>query len=172
MPTAEAPGKLKNRDDKKLVNTDKEKVSRSLGGVQLLQPELLRNKVLFCCSRPCSSLRKVCTSSCPRSAWPRAAAWTSSSSPASTWTWPPWLTCPRTPAAPSTSTTTFRYNPYQANVLISLGMRCINAAICWLKFAHTQYFAAERRVLCVAGGGGWRAFPERPEERLAKEHRV
>lgn len=27
MPTAEAPGKLKNRDDKKLVNTDKEKVS-------------------------------------------------------------------------------------------------------------------------------------------------
>lgn len=28
MPTAEAPGKLKNRDDKKLVNTDKEKVSR------------------------------------------------------------------------------------------------------------------------------------------------
>lgn len=26
MPTAEAPGKLKNRDDKKLVNTDKEKV--------------------------------------------------------------------------------------------------------------------------------------------------
>lgn len=29
MPTAEAPGKLKNRDDKKLVNTDKEKVSSS-----------------------------------------------------------------------------------------------------------------------------------------------
>lgn len=27
MPTAEAPGKLKNRDDKKLVGTDKEKVS-------------------------------------------------------------------------------------------------------------------------------------------------
>ncbi len=27
MPTAEAPGKLKNRDDKKLVNTEKEKVS-------------------------------------------------------------------------------------------------------------------------------------------------
>lgn len=26
LPTAEAPGKLKNRDDKKLVNTDKEKV--------------------------------------------------------------------------------------------------------------------------------------------------
>lgn len=26
MPTAEAPGKLKNRDDKKLVNTEKEKV--------------------------------------------------------------------------------------------------------------------------------------------------
>ncbi|XP_017269960.1 protein transport protein Sec24D [Kryptolebias marmoratus] len=26
MPTAEAPGKLKNRDDKKLVNTDKEKI--------------------------------------------------------------------------------------------------------------------------------------------------
>lgn len=30
MPTAEAPGKLKNRDDKKLVNTDKEKVSTFL----------------------------------------------------------------------------------------------------------------------------------------------
>lgn len=29
MPTAEAPGKLKNRDDKKLVGTDKEKVSGS-----------------------------------------------------------------------------------------------------------------------------------------------
>lgn len=28
MPTAEAPGKLKNRDDKKLINTDKEKVSK------------------------------------------------------------------------------------------------------------------------------------------------
>lgn len=27
MPTAEAPGKLKNRDDKKLVSTEKEKVS-------------------------------------------------------------------------------------------------------------------------------------------------
>lgn len=66
---------------------------------------------MFCCSRPCSSHRKVCTSSCPRSVWPRAAAWTSSSSPASTWTWPPWPTCPRTPAAPSTSTTTFRYGP-------------------------------------------------------------
>lgn len=26
LPTAEAPGKLKNRDDKKLLNTDKEKV--------------------------------------------------------------------------------------------------------------------------------------------------
>merc|ERR1719357_740309 len=26
MPTAEAPGKLKNRDDKKLVNTEKEKI--------------------------------------------------------------------------------------------------------------------------------------------------
>ncbi|CAL8369179.1 unnamed protein product [Boreogadus saida] len=26
IPTAEAPGKLKNRDDKKLVSTDKEKV--------------------------------------------------------------------------------------------------------------------------------------------------
>lgn len=30
MPTAEAPGKLKNRDDKKLVGTDKEKVSNFL----------------------------------------------------------------------------------------------------------------------------------------------
>lgn len=30
MPTAEAPGKLKNRDDKKLVNTEKEKVSNVL----------------------------------------------------------------------------------------------------------------------------------------------
>lgn len=29
MPTAEAPGKLKNRDDRKLVNTDKEKVPGS-----------------------------------------------------------------------------------------------------------------------------------------------
>lgn len=29
MPTAEAPGKLKNRDDKKLINTEKEKVSES-----------------------------------------------------------------------------------------------------------------------------------------------
>lgn len=26
LPVAEAPGKLKNRDDKKLINTDKEKV--------------------------------------------------------------------------------------------------------------------------------------------------
>lgn len=26
LPIAEAPGKLKNRDDKKLINTDKEKV--------------------------------------------------------------------------------------------------------------------------------------------------
>lgn len=26
LPTAEAPGKLRNRDDKKLLNTDKEKV--------------------------------------------------------------------------------------------------------------------------------------------------
>lgn len=33
MPTAEAPGKLKNRDDKKLVNTEKEKVSCLLGRV-------------------------------------------------------------------------------------------------------------------------------------------
>lgn len=31
MPTAEAPGKLKNRDDKKLVNTEKEKVSERFG---------------------------------------------------------------------------------------------------------------------------------------------
>lgn len=27
LPIAEAPGKLKNRDDKKLINTDKEKVT-------------------------------------------------------------------------------------------------------------------------------------------------
>lgn len=31
MPTAEAPGKLKNRDDKKLINTEKEKVSLFFG---------------------------------------------------------------------------------------------------------------------------------------------
>lgn len=30
IPTAEAPGKLKNRDDKKLVNTEKEKVNNCL----------------------------------------------------------------------------------------------------------------------------------------------
>lgn len=29
LPTAEAPGKLRNRDDKKLINTDKEKVGAS-----------------------------------------------------------------------------------------------------------------------------------------------
>lgn len=36
MPTAEAPGKLKNRDDKKLVNTDKEKVSSFVFLVNIL----------------------------------------------------------------------------------------------------------------------------------------
>lgn len=30
LPTAEAPGKLKNRDDKKLLNTEKEKVFSAL----------------------------------------------------------------------------------------------------------------------------------------------
>ena len=30
LPTAEAPGKLRNRDDKKLLNTDKEKVFSTL----------------------------------------------------------------------------------------------------------------------------------------------
>lgn len=29
IPTAEAPGKLKNRDDKKLINTEKEKVKQN-----------------------------------------------------------------------------------------------------------------------------------------------
>lgn len=30
LPTVEAPGKLRNRDDKKLLNTDKEKVFSAL----------------------------------------------------------------------------------------------------------------------------------------------
>lgn len=33
LPTAEAPGKLRNRDDKKLINTDKEKVGASCPAV-------------------------------------------------------------------------------------------------------------------------------------------
>lgn len=50
MPTAEAPGKLKNRDDKKLVNTEKEKVRTLLSAVELHQPELLIQT--FCSAAP------------------------------------------------------------------------------------------------------------------------
>ncbi|KFP52396.1 Protein transport protein Sec24D, partial [Cathartes aura] len=38
LPTAEAPGKLRNRDDKKLLNTDKEKVFSTLNA--LFQPQV------------------------------------------------------------------------------------------------------------------------------------
>lgn len=61
-------------------------------------------------SRLCSSLRKERTSSCLRTVWHRAAVWIFSSFPASMWTWQQWLMCPRTPEAPSTSTTTSRYS--------------------------------------------------------------
>lgn len=50
MPMAEAPGKLKNRDDKKLVNTEKEKVRTLLCTVELHQPELLIQ--FFCSAAP------------------------------------------------------------------------------------------------------------------------
>ncbi|KAK7913407.1 hypothetical protein WMY93_013618 [Mugilogobius chulae] len=61
LPIAEAPGKLKNREDKKLVGTDKEK--------SLFQPQ-----VSFY-----NTLAKDCVA--------RAAVWTCSSSQTSTWTW-------------------------------------------------------------------------------------
>lgn len=35
LPIAEAPGKLKNREDKKLIGTDKEKVNSSLTSLAL-----------------------------------------------------------------------------------------------------------------------------------------
>lgn len=69
---------------------------------------------IFFFLRPCSNLRKECMSSCLKIVWHRAAVWISSYSPASTWTWQPWLMCPHTPEAPSTSTPTSRYNSRQA----------------------------------------------------------
>jgi len=45
LPIAEAPGKLKNRDDKKLINTDKEKVIMTC--VMLtLQVSILPHKIV------------------------------------------------------------------------------------------------------------------------------
>lgn len=78
--------------------------------------------VFFCSLRLCSSLRKEFMSSCLRIVWHMAAVWISSSSPASTWTWRPWRMCPRTPEAPSTSTTTSRYNIQQANLFADLSV--------------------------------------------------
>lgn len=47
MPTAEAPGKLKNRDDKKLVNTEKEKVRALHCTVELNLPRHLMERSCF-----------------------------------------------------------------------------------------------------------------------------
>lgn len=42
LPIAEAPGKLKNREDKKLIGTDKEKVKTSA-------PSCASHSTQFCC---------------------------------------------------------------------------------------------------------------------------
>lgn len=150
MPTAEAPGKLKNRDDKKVVNTEKEKVRTSLCAAELSSARAFNPPLLFCSSRPCSSLRKECMSSCPKSVWRRAAAWTSSSSRASTWTWPPWLSCPRTPAALCTNTATSR-SGLGASIDVF-----VNAATCWLKLYTHGTFPISETCFPLGGGCRWR----------------
>lgn len=104
--------------------------------------------------RLCSSLTRACTSSCPRSVWRRAAAWTSSSSPASTPTWPPWATSRHAREAPCTSTATSRY---QENALSS---------------DDRTVAVRSNATLVSSGGRGRRTLPARPEERRAEEHRL
>lgn len=43
LPIAEAPGKLKNREDKKLIGTDKEKVNTSVASI------VLSDYTVICC---------------------------------------------------------------------------------------------------------------------------
>lgn len=51
LPIAEAPGKLKNREDKKLIGTDKEKVKTSAASCASLYAQFCCSKVILsvCC---------------------------------------------------------------------------------------------------------------------------
>lgn len=58
LPIAEAPGKLKNREDKKLIGTDKEKVNTSVGNCALLYTVVTKLFYSIVCV-VCSSLMSI-----------------------------------------------------------------------------------------------------------------
>ena len=86
LPIAEAPGKLKNREDKKLIGTDKEKVNAIAARINQLR---IFSPTHSSPSRVVHSLcfrhRQDSTTTWQRTVLPRAAAWIFSSSLISMW---------------------------------------------------------------------------------------